>query len=104
MDIQSIFYAGNFYVFNVQSCSQQVIEVDPSVAPIVEQANMVKTSYIVSFIKLFAKTQATGIMSAPRRFFLEYVYANMGRFARKSWEDWCIPHGSLFEIGVALDV
>jgi len=32
------------------------------------------------------------------------VYANMGRFARKSWEDWCIPHGSLFEIGVALDV
>ncbi|DBB02503.1 TPA: hypothetical protein ACH3X3_011495 [Trebouxia sp. C0006] len=82
----------------------KVIEVDPSAAPIVEQANTVNTSYIVSFIKLFAKTPGTGVRVAARRFFLEYVYANMGRFARKSWEDWCIPHGSLFEIGVALDV
>jgi hypothetical protein len=81
-----------------------VIEVDPSAAPIVEQANTVNTSYIVSFIKLFAKSPGTGMRGAARRFFLEYVYANMGRFARKSWEDWCIPHGSLFEIGVALDV
>ncbi|DBA74693.1 TPA: hypothetical protein ACH3X2_009358 [Trebouxia sp. C0005] len=82
----------------------KVIEVDPSAAPIVEQANTVNTSYIVSFIKLFAKSPGTGMGGAARRFFLEYVYANMGRFARKSWEDWSIPHGSLFEIGVALDV
>ena len=81
---------------------------DPSVAPIVHQANSVNTSYIVSFIKLFAKkTQGTGvkgIKGAARRFCLEYLYGNMGRFARKSWEDWSIPHGSLLEIGVALDV
>ncbi|KAL3134412.1 hypothetical protein ABBQ38_006474 [Trebouxia sp. C0009 RCD-2024] len=67
-------------------------------------ANTVNTSYIVSFTKLFARPEATGLQAAARRFFLENVYASMGRFARKSWEDWCIPHGSLFEIGVALDV
>ena len=81
-----------------------MVEVDPAVAPIVQQANTVNTSYIVSFIKLFAKPEATGMKGAARRFFLQYLYGNMGRFARKSWEDWCIPHGSLFEIGVALDV
>lgn len=86
----------------------QVLMVDPSVAPIVQQANSVNTSYLVSFIKLFAKTPegkgTKGMKGAARRFCLEYLYGNMGRFARKSWEDWCIPHGSLFEIGVALEV
>lgn len=82
----------------------QVVEVDPSVAAIVQQANTVNTSYIVSFIKLFAKPEGAGLKGAAGRFFLEYLCGNMGRFARKSWEDWSIPHGSLFEIGVALDV
>ncbi|KAL3139069.1 Potassium transporter [Trebouxia sp. C0010 RCD-2024] len=86
----------------------KVVEVDPSVAPIVQQANSVNTSYIVSFIKLFAKKAGgagvKGMKGAARRFCLEYLYGNMGRFARKSWEDWSIPHGSLLEIGVALDV
>ena len=82
----------------------QVVEVDPSVAAIVQQANTVNTSYIVSFIKLFAKPEPKGVRAAAKRFFLEYLYGNMSRFARKSWEDWFIPHGSLFEIGVALDI
>ncbi len=82
----------------------QVIEVDPSVADIVQQANMVNTSYIVSFIKLFVKQDITGIKGACRRFFLQDMYSNMGRFVRRSYQDWCIPHGSLFEVGVALDV
>ncbi len=58
-------------VADMQRCGLQVIEVDPSVAPIVEQANIVNTSYIVSFIKLFAKSEGTGIKGAFRRFFLE---------------------------------
>ena len=87
-----------------ESPGVQVIEVDPSVAHIVHQANMVSTSYIVSFIKLFVKQDITGIKGACRRFFLQDVYSNMGRFARHSYQDWCIPHGSLFEIGVALEV
>ena len=71
---------------------------------LVQQANSVNTSYIISFIKLFANPDKYhGCKLAMRRFFLEYVYGNMGRFARKHWEDWAIPHGSLFEIGVALD-
>ncbi|KAL3134370.1 hypothetical protein ABBQ38_006625 [Trebouxia sp. C0009 RCD-2024] len=82
----------------------KIVEVDSSAAPIVNQANTVNTSYIVSFTKLFARPEATGLQAAARRFFLDNVYASMGRFARKSWEDWCIPHGSLFEIEVALDV
>ncbi len=82
----------------------QVIEVDPSVADIVQQANMVNTSYIVSFIKLFVKQDITGIKGACRRFFLQDMYSNMGRFVRRSYQDWRIPHGSLFEVGVALDV
>ncbi|KAL3152408.1 hypothetical protein ABBQ32_001459 [Trebouxia sp. C0010 RCD-2024] len=86
----------------------KVLKVDPSVAPIVQQANSVNTSYLVSFIKLFAKTpegkDMKGMKGSARRFCLEYLYGNMGRFARKSWEDWCIPHGSLFDIGVALEV
>jgi len=32
------------------------------------------------------------------------MYSNMGRFVRRSYQDWRIPHGSLFEVGVALDV
>lgn len=82
----------------------QVNEVDPSVAHVVQQANMVNTSYIVSFIKLFAKQDIVGIKGALRRFFLQDVYSNMGRFVRHSYQDWCIPHGSLFEVGVALNV
>lgn len=71
---------------------------------IVQQANSVNTSYIVSFIKMFADPgKFHGFKLAVRRFWLEYIYSNMGRFARKQWEDWGIPHGSLFEIGVALD-
>ncbi|KAL3135172.1 hypothetical protein ABBQ38_006263 [Trebouxia sp. C0009 RCD-2024] len=82
----------------------KVNEVDPSVAHVVQQANMVNTSYIVSFIKLFAKQDIVGIKGALRRFFLQDVYSNMGRFVRHSYQDWCIPHGSLFEVGVALNV
>ena len=84
--------------------SVQVVEVDPSTAPIVEQANTTNISYIVSFIKMFAKPGLNGARGSFRRFCLEYLYSNMGRFARKSWESWGIPHGSLFEIGVAMDV
>ncbi|KAL0023251.1 hypothetical protein WJX79_010795 [Trebouxia sp. C0005] len=82
----------------------KVNEVDPSVAHVVQQANMVNTSYIVSFIKLFVKQDIVGITGAFRRFFLQDVYSNMGRFVRHSYQDWCIPHGSLFEVGVALNV
>ena len=95
----------SFYDTQAMRCmGVQIVEVDSSAAPIVNQANTVNTPYIVSFTKLFAKPEATGLQAAARRFFLENVYGSMGRFARKSWEDWCIPHGSLFEIGVALDV
>ncbi|KAL3134555.1 Potassium transporter [Trebouxia sp. C0009 RCD-2024] len=82
----------------------KVNEVDPSVAHVVQQANVVNTSYIVSFIKLFVKQDIVGIKGAFRRFFLQDVYSNMGRFVRHSYQDWCIPHGSLFEVGVALNV
>lgn len=89
---------------SMQSSGVQVCEVDPSVAHIVQEANMANTSYIVSFIKLFVKQDIRGIMGAFRRFFLQDVYSNMARFVHHSYQDWCIPHGNLFEIGVALNV